>query len=52
MNDINDNEPVRDAADAVVLATLAAIGSDLPARFAFFRRPLAVALEAARIHLS
>lgn len=46
MDDFTDDNLFLDAVDAVVLDVLSRIGDDPKARFAFFRRLLAVAQEA------
>jgi hypothetical protein len=43
MNDLTDDDLFLDAVDTMVLDALARIGNDPAARFAFFRRLLAVA---------
>jgi hypothetical protein len=47
MDDPTQDELFLDAVDAIVLDALAMIGDDPRARFAFFKRLLAVAREAA-----
>ena len=46
MDDLTEDELFLDAVDAIVLDALAIIGDDPRARFAFFKRLLAVAQEA------
>lgn len=47
MDEINDDDPFFDAADQIVLEALATIGDDPRARFAFFKRLLAVTRDVA-----
>ena len=48
MDDPTDDDLFLDAVDAIVLDALARIGDDPRARFAFFKRLLAVAQEVAK----
>ena len=48
MDDLTDDDLFLDAVDAIVLDALARIGDDPTARYAFFKRLLAVAQEVAK----
>jgi len=48
MDEPTQDDLFLDAVDAIVLDALARIGNDLRARFAFFKRLLAVAQEVAK----
>jgi hypothetical protein len=48
MDDLADDDLFLDAVNAIVLDALARIGDDSRARFAFFKRLLAVAPEVAK----
>ena len=48
MDEPIQEEPFRDAVDAIVLDALAIVGDDSRARYDFFKRLLAVAQEVAK----
>ena len=48
MDDLTDDDLFLDAVDAIVIEVLARIGDDPRARFAFFKRLLAVAQGVAK----